>query len=137
MPTVDWVLLGSCESNKGLEFGSLYMQLVCRRTLPSAGKACYNNNNDKIFSIVMRPSLSKNRQDCNEGLDMCSLKAPNGQGNGVDVRSVEEGCWCRHHSGDERPLAECQHVPASGDHPSRSPGIATEEGIFLPAAFSE
>ncbi len=48
MPTVDWVLLGSGESHKGWEFGSLYMQLDCRRTLPLAGKAC----DDKSLALM-------------------------------------------------------------------------------------
>lgn len=34
MPTIDWVLPGSGESNKEWEFCSLYLQLVCGRTLP-------------------------------------------------------------------------------------------------------
>ena len=34
VPTADWVLLGSGESNKGQELGRLYMQLVSRRILP-------------------------------------------------------------------------------------------------------
>ena len=38
MPTVDWVLLGSGESNKGQELGSLYLQLVCRTHLASFGR---------------------------------------------------------------------------------------------------
>ena len=33
MPTVDWVFLGSGESNKGQDFGSLCVQLVCGCTL--------------------------------------------------------------------------------------------------------
>ena len=37
MPTVDWVLLGSCEANKGQEFGSLHLQLVCRTHLAYFG----------------------------------------------------------------------------------------------------
>ena len=32
VPTVDWVLLGSGECNKGQEFGSRYLLHVCRRT---------------------------------------------------------------------------------------------------------
>ena len=35
MPTVDWVLLGSGK----LEKGSIYMQIVCRRTLPLSRKS--------------------------------------------------------------------------------------------------
>ena len=41
---VDRVLLGSGKSNVGLEFGSLYMQLVCRHTFPLGRKPCYVNN---------------------------------------------------------------------------------------------
>ena len=36
--TVGWVLLGSVESSKGENFGSLYLQLVCRSTLPLSGQ---------------------------------------------------------------------------------------------------
>jgi hypothetical protein len=55
VPTDDWVLLGSGDSNKGQELGSFYLQLVCRAHLASfgrKGKACntnntnINNNND-------------------------------------------------------------------------------------------
>ncbi len=35
VPAVDWVLLGSGESNKGYICGSLNMQLVCRTHLAS------------------------------------------------------------------------------------------------------
>ena len=52
VPTVVWVLLGSGESNKGQEFGSLYMQLVCRRTLPLPGNACNSNSNRVTHPIV-------------------------------------------------------------------------------------
>ena len=38
MPTVDWVLLGSGESNKGHECGSLYLRLVCRCTWFNFGR---------------------------------------------------------------------------------------------------
>ena len=38
VPTADWVLLGSGESNKGQEFVSLHLQLVCRRALASFGR---------------------------------------------------------------------------------------------------
>lgn len=34
MPTVDWVMVKSGVSIKGWHFGSLYVQLVCRRTSP-------------------------------------------------------------------------------------------------------
>ncbi len=34
-PTIDWVLLGSGESNKGKDCGSLYLQLVDRTHLAS------------------------------------------------------------------------------------------------------
>ena len=39
LPTVDWVVLGSGESNKGKDIGSLYIQLVCGRILPLARKS--------------------------------------------------------------------------------------------------
>ncbi len=39
VPTLDGVLLGAGESNKGSEFGSLYTRLVRRRPLPLAGRA--------------------------------------------------------------------------------------------------
>ena len=35
VPTVDWVLLRSGESIKGLACGSLYLQLVCKTVLAS------------------------------------------------------------------------------------------------------
>ena len=35
VPSVDWVLLGSDESSKGWDFGSLQLQLVCRTHLAS------------------------------------------------------------------------------------------------------
>ena len=38
---VDWVFVGCGESNKGRKFGSLYMQLVCRCTLPRGRKNQY------------------------------------------------------------------------------------------------
>ena len=34
VPTVDWVSLGFGKSKKRSDFGSLYLHLVCRRTLP-------------------------------------------------------------------------------------------------------
>ena len=38
VPVVEWVLLGSGESNKGQEPGSLYLQLVCRTHVASFGR---------------------------------------------------------------------------------------------------
>ena len=38
VPTDDWVLFGSGDSNKGQELGSLYLQLACRAHLASFGR---------------------------------------------------------------------------------------------------
>lgn len=41
MPTIDCVLFGPGNNNKGYGFGNVYLQLVCRRSSPHlAGKAC-------------------------------------------------------------------------------------------------
>ena len=45
---VDWVLRGSGESNKGC-VGSLYLQLVCRRTWPLGSKMRANNITNDVM----------------------------------------------------------------------------------------
>ena len=40
----DWVLLGSGESNKGQDFGSLYLLLVCKCILPILAENAREND---------------------------------------------------------------------------------------------
>ena len=48
LPTVNWVLFGSGESNKEWDILSLYLQLVCRRTWPFlVEKACNDANSNE------------------------------------------------------------------------------------------
>ena len=52
--TRQWVLLGSCNSTKGLYIGSFYLQLVCRRALPpsaTAAQAYKDHCKDYVCSV--------------------------------------------------------------------------------------
>ena len=69
MPTGDWVLLGSGESNKGQDFGSLYLQLVCRRTLPRlAEDTCANISNRG--RVGKAPHVQVRAEGCNQEHNM-------------------------------------------------------------------
>jgi hypothetical protein len=60
VPTVDWVLLGSGESNKGWGFGSLHLQLVCGRASLFWQETCVI-----ILMILMRCGATPTRSTCN------------------------------------------------------------------------
>ena len=69
MPTADLLVRDSRESNKGKDFGSHYLQLVCRHTLPLCSTGEYvlpvNNRAKSLFDrrwgahrSVWKPKLS-------------------------------------------------------------------------------
>ena len=54
MPAADWVLLGSGKSNRGFSW-QLYMQLVCKRTLPSC------KNIVKVIMLILHVPMHATR----------------------------------------------------------------------------
>lgn len=68
VPMVGWILLESGETKKVQDFGSLYPQLACRRTLPLVSRTMCNNinnisNRNRNFNSNSK-RISKNGSPC-------------------------------------------------------------------------
>ena len=97
MPVVDWVLLGSGESNKGYICGSPYLQLVCRSlTSTHLLWLLLNDDTDNTFDNACTPKLVYGFQVLLDGTAVGRLSR-----NGPVNLTLDAGSALRWRSGEE------------------------------------
>ena len=99
VPTFHWVLLGSGNSNKGYNVGSLYLELVCRRTLPlpAAGTA----HDDMITTMTVQMFLTL-REQASPSVHMTVRKR-------VGCRPNSHMPWAKGQSSPRGQMLVCNH----------------------------